>query len=54
VERAQVTAEEVAAADAVILLTDHDDFDLDLVRTHAHYVLDTRHRIAPGETVEFL
>ena len=54
VERAQVTVEEVSAADAVILLTDHDDFDLDLVRTHARYVLDTRHRITPGDRVEFL
>jgi len=42
------------AADAVILLTDHDEFDLAAVRTHARYVLDTRRRLEPGETVEFL
>ena len=54
VERVQVTAEELTAADAVVLLTDHDAFDLDLVRTHARYVLDTRRRIAPGESVEYL
>jgi UDP-N-acetyl-D-glucosamine dehydrogenase len=54
VERVQVTAEELAAADAVILLTDHDAFDMDLVRTHARYVLDTRRRVPPGENVEYL
>jgi UDP-N-acetyl-D-glucosamine dehydrogenase len=54
VERVQVTAEELAAADAVVLLTDHDEFDLDLVRTHARYVLDTRRRMQPGEAVEYL
>ncbi len=54
VERADVTTEELAAADAVVLLTDHDAFDLGAVRNHARYVLDTRHRIAPAEHVEFL
>jgi UDP-N-acetyl-D-glucosamine dehydrogenase len=54
VERVDVTPEELAAADAVVLLTDHDAFDLDAVRTHARYVLDTRRRLAPAEHVEFL
>ncbi|MGI8809030.1 MAG: nucleotide sugar dehydrogenase [Acidimicrobiales bacterium] len=54
VERVEVTTEELAAADAVVLLTDHDAFDLHAVRTHARYVLDTRRRIEPGEHVEFL
>ena len=54
VERVEATAEELAAADAVVLLTDHDAFDLDAVRTHASYVLDTRRRLAPAEHVEFL
>jgi UDP-N-acetyl-D-mannosaminuronate dehydrogenase len=53
VELADFTAEEVAAADAVVLLTDHDCFDLDLVAQQARYVLDTRHRMA-GERVEHL
>ncbi|MGI9120305.1 MAG: nucleotide sugar dehydrogenase [Acidimicrobiales bacterium] len=47
------SAEELAAADAVILLTDHDDFDLDAVATNARYVLDTRHRLS-GHRVEQL
>ncbi len=54
VERVDVTSEELAAADAVILLTDHAEFDLAAARTHARYVLDARHRLEPGDTVEFL
>lgn len=49
--RVALTAEQVAAADAVVLLADHDAFDLDLVVEHATYVLDTRHRLT-GTTVE--
>ena len=43
----------LAAADAVLVLTDHDDVDYDLVSTYASYVLDTRHRCR-GEGVEHL
>jgi UDP-N-acetyl-D-glucosamine dehydrogenase len=47
------TPDELAAADAVVLLTDHDSFDYDAVGRHARYVLDTRNRMR-GETVEQL
>ena len=47
------TPEEIASADAVVLLTDHDTFDLDAVTTHARYVLDTRHALE-GDHVEHL
>jgi UDP-N-acetyl-D-glucosamine dehydrogenase len=40
--------DEVAHADAVVLLIDHDAFDLDLVETAARYVLDTRNRLRRG------
>jgi UDP-N-acetyl-D-glucosamine dehydrogenase len=53
VVRVQPTAEQIAAADAVLLLADHEAFDLDLVVQHAGYVLDTRHRLT-GPTVESL
>ncbi|RAK42239.1 UDP-N-acetyl-D-glucosamine dehydrogenase [Actinoplanes lutulentus] len=53
VARVALTPEQIAAADAVILLADHDDFDLDLVVQHAAYVLDTRHRLT-GPNVESL
>ncbi|HYF47465.1 MAG TPA: nucleotide sugar dehydrogenase, partial [Acidimicrobiales bacterium] len=51
--RVELTAEEVADADAVLVLADHDAFDLDLVARHATYVLDTRHALT-GDHVEHL
>ena len=53
VELVTLSAEEVAAADAVILLVDHDDLDYDLVTANATYVLDCRHRVQ-GPNVEHL
>jgi nucleotide sugar dehydrogenase len=53
VARAELTAEELTAADAVVMLTDHDAFDLDLVVRYAPYVLDTRHCLT-GTQVEHL
>ncbi len=49
----EVSADELDAADAVVIVTDHDAFDYDLVRAHAGYVLDTRNRL-DGPTVERL
>jgi UDP-N-acetyl-D-glucosamine dehydrogenase len=49
----ELTREQLEAADAVVLLTDHDAFDYDAIATHARYVLDTRHRLT-GERVEAL
>jgi UDP-N-acetyl-D-glucosamine dehydrogenase len=46
-------ADEVRAADAVVLVTDHDAFDYDLVEANASYVLDTRNRL-DGAVVERL
>ncbi len=48
------TPEECGAADAVVLLVDHDAFDLDVVCLHARYVLDTRNRLRGGSNVERL
>ncbi len=53
VVQAELNADELAEADAVVLLTDHDDVDYNLVTAHARYVLDTRHRCR-GEVVEYL
>ena len=52
--RVDATAEELAAADAVVLLTDHDGFDYDAVPLHARFVLDTRRRLSPAANVEYL
>ena len=41
-ESVPLTAGQAAAADAVVLATDHDDIDLPLVARNAQYVLDTR------------
>ena len=49
-----LTADEIEASDAVVLLCDHDGFDFELIAEKACYVLDCRHRLAPSETVEFL
>jgi UDP-N-acetyl-D-glucosamine dehydrogenase len=49
----EVTADELASADAVVLVTDHDAFDYEMVRTNARYVLDTRNRM-DGPSVERL
>jgi UDP-N-acetyl-D-glucosamine dehydrogenase len=53
VTRVEATPEEAAAADAVVLVTDHDRFDLDAIVAAAPYVLDTCNRVA-GPHVERL
>ena len=47
------TFDEAKAADAVVVLVDHDAFDLDTIVAAAPYVLDTRHCVA-GHNVEHL
>jgi UDP-N-acetyl-D-glucosamine dehydrogenase len=54
IPRVEATPEELAAADAVILLVDHDDFDYDAVASHAGYVLDTRRRLPAAANIEYL
>jgi UDP-N-acetyl-D-glucosamine dehydrogenase len=44
---------ELASADAVVLLTDHDAFDFDDIAEHARYFFDCRHRLT-GPNVETL
>ena len=53
VDRVELTAPEVADADAVVLVTDHDSVDYNLVLKNADYVFDARHRL-DGENVEHL
>jgi UDP-N-acetyl-D-glucosamine dehydrogenase len=50
---AELTAEEISRADAVILLTDHDAFSFEDISSQASYVLDCR-RVLSGENVETL
>ena len=51
--RVRVTPEELTAADAVVLLTDHDAFDFDEIVRHAPLTLDCRHRLR-GPDVDYL
>ena len=50
----EATAEELAQADAVVLLVDHDAFDPDTIVTNAGYVLDTKARLPHAVNVERL
>ncbi|MDE3205382.1 MAG: nucleotide sugar dehydrogenase [Acidobacteriota bacterium] len=51
--RVEPTADELAGADVVVLVTDHDAFDLDQIRAHSKFVFDTRRRLQ-GTHVESL
>ena len=53
VERVEPTPDEVGAADAVVLLTDHDAFDGAEITRSARFVLDCR-RVLTGPNVETL
>jgi nucleotide sugar dehydrogenase len=48
-----MSEDELQAADAVVLLADHDAFDFELVERASTYVLDTRNRCR-GDAVESL
>ena len=50
----ELTDEEVQSADAVVLVTDHDDVDYDRVVAQADYLFDSRLRVAAGDSVEHL
>ena len=51
--RVALTVDEVERADAIVLVTDHDDVDYGLVTRHGRYVFDTRNRLR-GDGVELL
>jgi UDP-N-acetyl-D-glucosamine dehydrogenase len=53
VTRVELTPAELADADAVLLLTDHDAFDYDQIIQHAKFVFDCRRKVA-GANVETL
>ena len=54
VVRVGLTVDELDQADAVVLLTDHDSFDFDLITRRARYVLDCRRCLIPSSNVEVL
>jgi UDP-N-acetyl-D-glucosamine dehydrogenase len=50
----ELSRDEVDRADLVIVLTDHDQFDFEMVAGATTPVLDTRHRLPSGPVVEAL
>ena len=53
IRRVDADLAEVRRADLVVLVTDHDAFDYELIASQAGWVLDTRHRMR-GPRVEYL
>ncbi|WP_329179234.1 nucleotide sugar dehydrogenase [Streptomyces sp. NBC_01477] len=53
VRRVAASSGELSAADAVVLLADHDTFDYGLIAASAAYVLDCRHRLG-GDNIDVL
>ena len=41
----ELSENEVASSDAVLILTDHDEFDFELVTRAARYIFDVRYRL---------
>jgi len=55
VTRVTLSADELGAADVVVVLTDHDAFDRRMVLDNAAYVFDTRHWLSDASTqVDYL
>jgi UDP-N-acetyl-D-glucosamine dehydrogenase len=52
--RVDLTTAELEAADLVVIITDHDDFDWNEVHRSARRIFDTRHRLPSGPNVEYL
>lgn len=53
VAHGELTSELLDSVDAAVLITDHDDFDLNLLNESSTPILDTRNRLS-GESVERL
>ena len=53
VMQVELSHDELQAADAVVLLVDHDAFDYNLIASSSRFVLDTRKRVTSG-SVEYL
>ena len=50
----EVTPDEIARMDAVVIVTDHDCFDYAMIEANAQFILDTRNRMRPSDKVERL
>ncbi len=52
--RVECDPDELSAADAVVMLTNHDAFDVKAIVEHARYVLDCRRAVPAADHVEYL
>jgi UDP-N-acetyl-D-glucosamine dehydrogenase len=52
-DRVALDQAQIERCDAIVLVTDHDDVDYDLVERHASYVFDSRNRLR-GEAIDVL
>lgn len=52
--RVLLSAEELQAADAVVLLVNHDEFDTDLIVANSTHVLDTKALLPAAPNVDRL
>ena len=43
----ELTAQSIKSFDVVLLATDHDCFDYELIQKHSQLLIDTRGRFAP-------
>jgi nucleotide sugar dehydrogenase len=50
---AELDADFLAGCDAVVLVTDHDDVDYDLIEAQAPYIFDARHRLSADSVEQF-
>ena len=46
-----LTAETIASFDVVILATDHDAFDYDLIQSRSQLIIDTRGKFVPNSRI---
>ena len=46
-----LTEGSISSCDAVILATDHDTFDYELIKANAKILIDTRGRYSPSEKI---
>ena len=47
----ELTAEKLNSFDVVILATDHDSFDYELISSHAQLIIDSRGRFIPSQKI---
>lgn len=54
VKQVDLTPQALADAHCVVLVSDHDDFDYQMIADHARFILDTRARLPRADNIEYL